>query len=38
MRITAGNKELLDKVFYTVDKYRQRAILISMEVNSNNLT
>jgi primosomal protein N' (replication factor Y) len=38
MRITAGNKELLDKVFYTVDKYRQRAIFISMEVNSNNLT
>lgn len=38
MRITADNRELLDKVFYTVDKYRQRAVFISMEVNPNNLT
>ena len=38
MRITAGDKELLDRIFYTVDKYRQRAILISLEINSNNLT
>ncbi len=38
MRITAENRELLDKIFYTVDKYKQRAIFISVEINSNNLT
>ncbi|MBQ8426384.1 MAG: primosomal protein N' [Clostridia bacterium] len=38
MRITAGDKTLLDRVFFTVDKYKQRAIFVSMEINSNNLT
>ena len=38
MRINANDRELLDKVFISVDKYKNRTVLISMEVNSNNLT
>ena len=38
MRVTANDRDLLDKVFITVDKYKNRTVLISMEVNSNNLT
>ncbi len=38
MRINANDRELLDKVFISVDKYNNRTVLISMEVNSNNLT
>lgn len=38
MRITAGDKQLIDRIFYTIDKYRQRAITVSLEINSNNLT
>ncbi len=38
MRITANNKQILDKIFMKVDKYSSRQILVSMEINSNNLT
>ena len=38
MRINAGDQELLDKIFVTADKYKTRNLLVSMEVNSNNLT
>ena len=38
MRINANDRELIDKVFISVDKYKNRTVLISMEVNSNNLT
>ncbi len=38
MRITANNKQILDKIFTKVDKYSSRQILVSMEINSNNLT
>ncbi len=38
MRITAKNKQILDEIFIKVDKYRSRQILVSMEINSNNLT
>ena len=30
--------ELLDQIFITSDKYKTRNVLVSMEVNSNNLT
>ncbi len=38
MRINAGDKELLDTIFYIVDKYKTRTLFVSLEVNSNNLT
>ncbi len=38
MRITANQKDILDKIFIKVDKYRSRQILVSMEINSNNLS
>lgn len=38
MRINAEDRELLDKIFYTVDKYKQHGVLVSLEINSNNLT
>ncbi len=38
MRISAGNIKILDEIFIKVDKYRSRQILVSMEINSNNLT
>lgn len=38
MRIDAKNKEILDRIFYTTDKYRTRTIFVSLEINSNNLT
>ena len=38
MRINTGNKELLDTIFITVDKYRSKQLLVSLEINSNNLT
>lgn len=37
MRITANQKDLLDKIFYTVDKYRSKQVFVSLEINSNNL-
>ena len=38
MRVVAKDKQLLDKIFYTADKYRSGDVFVSMEVNSNNLT
>jgi len=38
MRIIADDRQLLDKIFYTVDKYKQHGVFVSMEVNSNNLS
>ncbi len=38
MRVTADKKQILDKIFIKVDKYRSRQIMVSMEINSNNLT
>lgn len=38
MRINAEDRELLDRIFYTVDKYKQHGVLVSLEINSNNLT
>ncbi len=38
MRISTGNKQILDRIFIKVDKYRSRSVLVSMEINSNNLT
>lgn len=38
MRISAGKKELLDRIFFTIDKYNSRNIFVSLEINSNNLT
>ncbi len=38
MRVTANDRELLDIIFKISDKYKSRLVLISMEVNSNNLT
>ena len=38
MRIESKNKELLDLIFFVSDKYKSRNLLVSMEVNSNNLT
>ena len=38
MRIIAEDRELIDKVFYTVDKYKKHGVLVSLEINSNNLT
>jgi len=38
MRINAGDKQLLDKIFYSIDKYRTKQISVSLEINSNNLT
>ncbi len=37
MRITANQKDLLDKIFYTIDKYRNKQVFVSLEINSNNL-
>jgi len=31
-------RELLDEIFITVDKYRSKQLLVSLEINSNNLT
>ena len=38
MRITAKKKEILDKIFIISDKYKSRELLISLEINSNNLS
>lgn len=38
MRINANDKQLLDRIFFTSDKYKSRSVFLSMEVNSNNLT
>lgn len=38
MRIIAEDRELIDSVFYTVDKYKKHGVLVSLEINSNNLT
>ncbi len=38
MRINAGNKQLLREIFEVSDKHKSRTVLVSMEVNSNNLT
>ncbi len=38
MRISANEKQIIDKIFIKVNKYRSRQILVSMEINSNNLT
>ncbi len=38
MRVTADKKELLDKISIKINKYRSRQILVSLEINSNNLT
>ena len=38
MRINTNETELLDQIFITSDKYKSRNVLVSVEVNSNNLT
>lgn len=38
MRITAKDRELIDKIFYTSDKYKSRSVSVTLEVNPNNLT
>lgn len=38
MRINAGDFEFLQKIFTSVDKYKSRKVLVSMEINSNNLS
>ncbi len=38
MRINAGNKPLLDKIFSAVSDNKTRNVFVSMEVNPNNLT
>jgi len=38
MRISAENKELLDRIYLVIDKYKSRTISVSYEINSNNLT
>ena len=38
MRVEAEDRNLLDAIFFTVDKYKNRTIFISLEINSNNLT
>ncbi len=38
MRVNANDRALLDKVFYTVDKYNNRTVFVLLEINSNNLT
>ena len=38
MRVLAEDKQLLDEIYARSDKYKSRLVLISMEVNSNNLT
>ena len=38
MRIIADDRELIDNIYYTISKYRNRTLSVSMEINSNNLT
>lgn len=38
MRVNAEDRELLDTIYYTVDKYKEHGVLVSLEINSNNLT
>ncbi len=38
MRFTAGDRELIDKIFYTSYKYMSRTISVTLEVNPVNLT
>ncbi|MBO7344690.1 MAG: primosomal protein N', partial [Clostridia bacterium] len=38
MRVLAEDRQLLDKIFLVVDKYKEHGVLISLEINSNNLT
>lgn len=38
MRINANDRELLDGVFFTSDKYNSRNVFVSLEINSNNLS
>ena len=38
MRIESGNRNLLDEIFITSDKHKSKTVLVSMEVNPNNLT
>ncbi len=38
MRISADRKDILDKINSKINKYRSRQILVSLEINSNNLT
>ncbi len=37
MRVDANDKDLLDKIFFTVDKYNNRSVNVSFEINTNNL-
>ena len=38
MRVNAGDKKLLNLMFYIVNKYHSSSINVSYEINSNNLT
>ena len=38
MRVLCDDRELLDKIYFTVHKYKSKTISISLEINSNNLT
>jgi primosomal protein N' (replication factor Y) len=38
MRVSAGNKDILDKIYIIIDKYKSRTVSVSYEINSNNLT
>ena len=37
MRVDAGDRPLLDTIFYTVNKYNNRSINVAFEINTNNL-
>lgn len=37
MRVTANSRELLDRIFYTINKYNTKTTSVSFEINSNNL-
>ena len=38
MRIDSGEKDMLDDIFYIVNKYNGRTVNVFYEINSNNLS
>ena len=37
MRVDANDRQLLDTIFYTVNKYNNRSTSVVFEINTNNL-
>lgn len=37
MRVDANERQLLDTIFYTINKYNNRSITVAFEINTNNL-